>query len=235
MTDERRALWWSDQNRPHDEACSRAQIDGLLRLLAPGPARVLDLGCGAGRVLEPLAAAGHELLGIDRNPDALAACRQRLAGTPAQLREGDFGDDAAFTGGPFDAVLCLGNTFMTVTEVDEAVDLMGRASTALGSRGWFAIDDCPVDFWPELTDGNWQGGLTETGDAQLVWHESDAVFALRHGESVDADAPGLEPADVRFRLWTDGALRLAARAAGLSAATRVETAHLLLFAPIADG
>ena len=39
--------------------------------LAPG-ASILELGCGAGRIAEPLAGAGFDVLGIDNSPDMLA-------------------------------------------------------------------------------------------------------------------------------------------------------------------
>lgn len=42
-------------------------------LIAPGSA-VLDIACGAGRHLRWLHALGHEVVGVDRSADALAAC-----------------------------------------------------------------------------------------------------------------------------------------------------------------
>ena len=40
---------------------------------------VLELGCGTGRVLLPLAAAGIEVVGLDQSPAMLAIPRQKLA------------------------------------------------------------------------------------------------------------------------------------------------------------
>lgn len=42
-------------------------------LIAPGSA-VLDIACGAGRHLRWLHAMGHEVVGVDRSAEALAAC-----------------------------------------------------------------------------------------------------------------------------------------------------------------
>ena len=39
--------------------------------------RVLDVGCGAGRVCLYLQGRGHEVMGIDNSPGALEVCRQR--------------------------------------------------------------------------------------------------------------------------------------------------------------
>ncbi|HEY7687700.1 MAG TPA: class I SAM-dependent methyltransferase [Dongiaceae bacterium] len=55
---------------------------------------VLELGAGTGRVLVPLAAAGHEIVGLDRSPAMLAVAAAKLAENPAaaaqaRLVEGD--------------------------------------------------------------------------------------------------------------------------------------------------
>src|SRR5215468_2183437 len=56
---------------------------------------VLELGCGTGRILIPVAEAGIELVGLDRAPAMLAVARAKLATLTAasrgriQLIEGD--------------------------------------------------------------------------------------------------------------------------------------------------
>jgi SAM-dependent methyltransferase len=225
--------WWLDASAPHEPEAAAAQMEGLETLLAPPPRRVLDLGCGTGRVLVPLAAAGHRVVGVDRDPATVAACAERLraAGAGADLVTSDFADatrDDAWPPGPFDAVLCLGNTLMTIPDVDVAVAVLERAASVLAPRGVVVLDDCPADFWPEVAEGNWQTGTTADRTTQLVWSGSDAVFALRTGDDVDPAREAIEPGERRYRLWSDGALRLAARAAGLSAPTRHAASHLLV-------
>ena len=221
---------WLDEQQPHDEERSAAQIAALLKVLGAAQQRVLDLGCGAGRVLLPLAEAGHSVTGLDRNEKALADCRKRLDdhNLSALLLRADFLEDWPALNKSFDAVCLLGNTIMTVADVDEAVHLMQRLCEVLADGGLFIVDDCPHDFWPELTEGNWTSGISEDGSAQLLWREGDSVFALRCGEEVDADEWHFKPADRLYRLWTMGALRLAARAAGLSGPERVAEGGLLI-------
>ncbi|HEY3279736.1 MAG TPA: class I SAM-dependent methyltransferase [Gemmatimonadales bacterium] len=47
---------------------------------------VLELGCGTGRILLPLARAGHTVVGLDSSPPMLARCRERIAAEPAAVR-----------------------------------------------------------------------------------------------------------------------------------------------------
>ncbi len=47
---------------------------------------VLELGCGTGRILIPMAEAGATVTGLDRSPDMLARARKRMAELPARTR-----------------------------------------------------------------------------------------------------------------------------------------------------
>lgn len=215
---------------PLDADDSAAQIAGLLRLLEKTPRRVLDLGCGLGRVLVPLAVAGHDVVGIDRRPEFLDGCRETLdrKNLQAELIDADMFLDWPDGLGTFDAILCLGNTFMTVWEVQKAVAFLYRAKAALNPGGFFAIDDLPREYWSELTQGNWLSGISEDGQSQLVWEVDDSVFAIRTGEAVDPAVWSIMPSDTPMRLWTMGALCLAAGLAGLSGLHCEEEAKLLV-------
>jgi SAM-dependent methyltransferase len=224
---------WLDPWQPHDDSLAAAQLEALTALLGKPPKRVLDLGCGAGRVLVPLARTGHHVRGVDHDPHAIEICRGRLRdiGADADLLEADFVVDDVWGDAPFHAVCCLGNTFMTITDLDRAITLLRRATTSLATGGFIVIDDLPADFWPELTDGNWQGGLSPDGTAQLVWHPSDQVFVIRTGTDVDRSCWTIRSGEPCFRLWTDSLLRLAAASAGLSAPERRPGTGLLLMRP----
>ena len=70
----------------HDLECGSYRADlGLWRELATrtagpdGTSRVLDLGCGTGRVSLDLAAAGHRVTGLDLDPRLTAELRRRAA------------------------------------------------------------------------------------------------------------------------------------------------------------
>ncbi|MFN2604211.1 MAG: class I SAM-dependent methyltransferase [Gemmatimonadaceae bacterium] len=47
---------------------------------------VLELGCGTGRVLIPVARLGKEVTGVDNSPRMLARCREQLESEPTDIR-----------------------------------------------------------------------------------------------------------------------------------------------------
>ncbi|MHC4991376.1 MAG: class I SAM-dependent methyltransferase [Planctomycetota bacterium] len=221
-----------DDLEPFDAEFSATQIDALLTIMGTTRRRVLDLGCGSGRVAIPLARHGHQVTGIDHDPTALRRCRDALADADrtleVRLLEADFAKVWPEDLGSFDVVCCLGNTMMTVVDVDEAVDLLARVASRLEPDGCFVMDDVPHLFWPELAEGHWQSGVSEDGTMQMIWTPGDAVFVLRTGRDVDPDDWRIRASDRRLRLWSWGALRLTGRLAGLSAMERRERGGLLI-------
>src|ERR1041385_7561216 len=76
--------------------------------LLEAPARVLDAGCGTGRIAIPLAELGHERIGVDVDPSMLAGARRN-----APARQWLLGDlahlDILGLKPDFDLVLAAGN------------------------------------------------------------------------------------------------------------------------------
>lgn len=85
-------------------------IDARLRARFGGPARLLDLGCGAGLAAEALARLGHSVLGLDAAADAIAAARAHAAaeapGLALDYRPG-LAEDLLAEGQRFQAVTAL--------------------------------------------------------------------------------------------------------------------------------
>ena len=179
----------------------------LLEWLGASPKRVLEIGAGGGRIVRPLATAGHRVTAVDIEPFDAAdfAALTDEARANITFMQSDVRDESfwiSFNGADpsFDAVLCVGNTFMLFADVDEAVSLLAHARQACGPNSFVAVDDIPLDFWPEVAEGNWANGTAADNSMQLVWDGSDAVFALRHGAAVDASSDTLRPDDQRLRL-----------------------------------
>jgi SAM-dependent methyltransferase len=90
------------------EAATAADVAFVRRHVAPPPARILDLPCGAGRHALALARIGYQVTGIDCSPDAIRRARVAGKGLAVDFRRGDmrFPD----LDERFEAVLCLGNS-----------------------------------------------------------------------------------------------------------------------------
>lgn len=63
-----------------------ADIPYLLRLAAETGGPILELGCGSGRLLLPLARAEYDITGIDNSEVMLERAQQRLAAEPAAVQ-----------------------------------------------------------------------------------------------------------------------------------------------------
>jgi SAM-dependent methyltransferase len=142
----------------------------LVDAMLPRRSRVLDAGCGGGRVGAFLAAAGHEVVGVDVDPVLIAAAEEDHPG-PTWL-VGDLATlDLPSRGiaDPFDAVVSAGNVMPFVARSarrDVLIRLRahvaggGRAAVGFGAgRGYeFAdfLDDARAAGWvPELLLSGW--------------------------------------------------------------------------------
>jgi SAM-dependent methyltransferase len=63
-----------------DDLAAHMDIHGeaaFVESLVPAPARVLDAGCGTGRVATQLTSLGYTCVGVDADPDMIAVAEQR--------------------------------------------------------------------------------------------------------------------------------------------------------------
>ena len=96
-----------DANTPGGYAL-RVRQQRVLELLGGRGGKVLDVGCGAGRMAAPLLDLGYEFWGVDAAPTMIEECRNRYRDTSrvhlsvADAHRIEF-DDALF-----DAVICMG-------------------------------------------------------------------------------------------------------------------------------
>lgn len=206
-----------DALHPHESEVDSLQQAWLKANVSSGD-RVLDLGCGFGRTLIPLAKAGAVCTGIDRDAEVVDQCRESLEsmGSTATVVTADAIEWLGSTSETWDVVCCLGNTLCQFWQIDQAIELMNRIRARLEPGGMLVIDDIPGDLWPELTEGNWQAGLDIEQGKQLVWSPDDAVFAIRSSSKIDENDWQIGPDDEPLRLWTSSSLKLVARVAGYS-------------------
>jgi len=128
--------WYIERFR--DMAASGADLAGEARMIdavLPRAARVLDAGCGTGRVGGHLVAAGHEVIGVDLDPELIAVARADHPGGTWLV--GDLSElDLPAAGIPagFDVIVCAGNVMTFVAPATRG-EILRRFRGHLGERG----------------------------------------------------------------------------------------------------
>ena len=105
-----------------------------------GDLRVLDIGCGTGRLLGPLAALGWRVVGMDPQPENLAEARRVGARTPGVVKivAGGFGDLNAVEA--FDMIVAVGDPWWYLLTAAERADALLRVHRALRPQGVVVLE-----------------------------------------------------------------------------------------------
>ncbi len=157
----------------------------LIDALVPRGARILDAGCGPGRVGGALAAAGHEVVGVDVDPVLIAAAEQDHPGPTwlvGDLAELDLPARGITDG--FDAVVSAGNvmTFLAASTrrlvlaaLGAHLNPNGRVAVGFGAGRGYEFDDFFADaeasgLVPDL--------LLSTWDLRPFGDDSDFLVAI---------------------------------------------------------
>ena len=105
-------------------------LDGEARLvdaMAPRAARILDAGCGPGRVGGWLTRHGHDVTGVDLDPTLVAAAQEDHPG-PRWLVGSLDALDALDLAERFDVIVCAGNVLAFLARSQRRPTLAGFAS-----------------------------------------------------------------------------------------------------------
>lgn len=179
--------------------------------LPPPPARVVDVGGGAGDQCLPLARRGHEVVLVDPSPAMLGRAADRLRAEPAEvagrvrLVEATGEDAPGVLGGDrFDGVLCHG----VLPYLDDPSPLLDALAALLAPGAVLSLLVKNVDALavrPALA-GDWARALA----AFEADREVNALGLETRGESVDGLRGRLGEREVDVvawygvRLFTDG-------------------------------
>lgn len=178
------SAWYIERFRA--KAAAGEDLAGEARLvdaMVPRGSRILDAGCGPGRVGGFLADAGHEVVGVDIDPDLIAAAEQDNPG-PTWLVEDLASLDLPARGidEGFDAIVSAGNvvTFLAPSTRGEVLSRLrahlregGRIVVGFGTeRGYppdeFFADVTKAGLVPDVLLSTWSLHAYTPGDEFLV-------------------------------------------------------------------
>jgi len=134
--------YWSDQSEdrradPTPDGIAREGCEKLLHLGSGD--RLLDVGCGTGKLTSHYIASFRECIGVERSPKMLAEARTNLRDTNVALLHGSADNVWEIVAGDFDAIT-MGGVAQYLTH-DEIAVFVVRASKRLKPGGRIAIFD----------------------------------------------------------------------------------------------
>ncbi len=193
------------------------------------PARVLELGCGTGRVACALASAGHTVTAVDVSAAMLARCRERSAGLPVRVRRGDM--RSVRLGERFRLVLVPLGGLEHMPGAREVASALETVERHLAPGGLAVVDVAspqPEDLAPgaqplveqwtrEIPPAPGERGERVTKLVSLEARPSQGLREVTWHFDVQPPHGALRRVTVRFalRMITAGELELAAALAGL--------------------
>lgn len=151
-------------------AASGKEVHGEARFcaaLVPAGARVLDAGCGTGRVMIRLAELGYDCVGVDRDASMLAVARdQAPESTWIQADLTEFDPSAEGIAADFDLVVAAGNIFPLLAAGTEAA-VLNRLARTLRADGLlvsgFGLDAANLPVPPSITLAEYDAYCTAAG------------------------------------------------------------------------
>jgi len=154
-----------------------------VQMLGSGPGRCLDLGCGTGRAIPALKAAGWTVVGTDISIDQLETARQRT-GEPAEHLVRADAHALPFEDGEFDAVISI----FTHTDLDDVLCAFTEACRVVRRGGVFVYLGAHPCFGSPFVERGREGsppilhaGYRAAGWQRLDGDENSAKIRARVG------------------------------------------------------
>lgn len=116
------------------------------------PGRLIDLGCGTGRLLVAFAQRGYWVLGVDLSGEMLrtAAAKAKAAGVKLSLLQANLVELEALADEPFDFAACLFSTLGMIAGADRRRQVVNQVYRLLRPGGKFVVH--VHNYWGNLGD-----------------------------------------------------------------------------------
>ena len=182
-----RNLWLRYGKTPEEYlAGGRRDVESMRRLLAEAGIelssckRVLDLGCGSGRMLRWLDGAGAEVWGSDVSASHIVWCQQNLS-PPYRFLTNTSCPHLPFESGYFDLIYA-GSLFTHISELVDAWLLEIRRLLRAGGAAYVTIlDEHTLRALDRNPHRPLARRLRNEPEARQFWRSSFGMFTLRRG------------------------------------------------------
>jgi len=106
-----------------------------------GVKKVLDVACGSGSLIDALSKKGFEAAGIDLDSKMVDLARQKAekSSRPFSVYQGDMRDLNSMIHSKVDAIVCMGNSLVHLTKIDEIESTLKSFHHLLSPRGILII------------------------------------------------------------------------------------------------
>jgi ubiquinone/menaquinone biosynthesis C-methylase UbiE len=160
------------------------------RFLTP-PGKLIDLGCGTGRLLLPFAQLGYSVVGVDLSEEMLrvAAEKFRAAGLAVPLIRANLVELDGFRDEVFDYAVCLFSTLGMIIGAEYRRQMLAHVHRLLKPDGRFVlhVHNRGFHIWTQAgrrwlvqdTLRRWRKS-EDAGDFEMPHHDGIAGLALHH-------------------------------------------------------
>ncbi len=161
----------------------------FVREHCPTPGRLVDLGCGTGRLLRTLAPLGFTGTGIDLSPEMLRVAREKSAeaGLALEWVAGNLADLGNVPSTSFEYAACLFSTLGMIRGSANREAALREACRVLRPGGvfilhvhnrWWRLHDGSGRSWLLADALGWRDADLERGDHRMPVHQGVAGLVL---------------------------------------------------------
>ena len=189
-------------------------IDLYLNLALSTGDPVLELGSGSGRLLVPLAEAGHRVTAVDRSPAMMARARRVVddarVGSRVTFHDGDMTDAGEVPGGPFGLAIIALNGLMHLITQEEQRQTLKAVRRSLDPRGQLVLDlfnPTPDALRPLDHSVSHDGSWTDEGGSRIDKFAARRVHPARQMITTDLWYDSISPSGDLRRTATSYEMR----------------------------
>lgn len=150
----------------------------------PTPGRLVDLGCGTGRLCRHFAAKGYDCVGVDLSDEMLAQARETAPGVT--WVKANLVDLSVLLAESFDHAACLFSTLGMVRGAENRARVVANAFRLLKPGGRFVLHAHNRFFrglgWKRVLGQRWKTlvGSAASGDVTMAQAYAGAPLTLHH-------------------------------------------------------